>query len=205
VDDQAATEDEQDEAEATESAPTLIGKLFSYAFGCLFGRWDTRLAIGERNCPVLPAPFDPLPIRPPGMLTGTDKLPAKESPPGHPLRIEWDGITVDDPDHASDIVRRVREVLELIWKDWAGAIEKEACDIRQEDLISELRDFDDKLRRAANLHLEPDLNDGVVLNIALLHELVPWKEAKKYWVELLEGKYEWSAIGKQLRQNGVAK
>ena len=38
--------------------------------------------------------------------------------------------------------------------------------------------LDDKLRRAANLHLDPDLNDGVVLNIAPLWELVPWKEAK---------------------------
>ena len=67
------------------------------------------------------------------------------------------------------------------------------------------RDFEDKLRRAANLHLEPDLNDGVVLNIAPLHELVPWKEAKNYWEELLEGKYEWSSIGKQLRQKGLVK
>ena len=76
---------------------------------------------------------------------------------------------------------------------------------RQEDFLSELRDFEDKLRRAANLHLEPDLNDGVVLNIAPLHELVPWKEAKNYWEELLEGKYEWSSIGKQLRQKGLVK
>jgi len=76
---------------------------------------------------------------------------------------------------------------------------------RQEDLISELRDFEDKLRRAAKLHLEPDLNDGVVLNIAPLHELVPWKEAKHYWDELLEGKYEWSSIGKQLREKGLVK
>jgi hypothetical protein len=76
---------------------------------------------------------------------------------------------------------------------------------RQEDLISELRDFEDKLRRAADLHLEPDLNDGVVLNIAPLWELVPWKEAKSYWEELLEGKHEWSSIGKQLRQKGKVK
>jgi hypothetical protein len=74
---------------------------------------------------------------------------------------------------------------------------------QQEDFLSELRDFEDKLRRAANLHLEPDLNDGVVPNIAPLHELVPWKEAKSYWEELLEGKYEWSSIGKQLQERGL--
>jgi hypothetical protein len=76
---------------------------------------------------------------------------------------------------------------------------------RQEDFLSELRDFEDKLRRVANLHLEPDLNDGVVLNIAPLHELVPWKDAESYWEELLEGRYEWSSIGNQLRQKGLVK
>ena len=76
---------------------------------------------------------------------------------------------------------------------------------KQETFLSELRDFEDRLRRAANLHLEPDLNDGVVLNIAPLWELVPWREAKDYWEELLEGKYEWSSIGKQLREKGLVK
>ena len=76
---------------------------------------------------------------------------------------------------------------------------------QQDDFVKELRDFEDRLRRAANLHLEPDLNDGVVLTIAPLHELVPWKEAKKYWGELMEGQYEWSSIGKQLRQKGLVK
>jgi hypothetical protein len=74
---------------------------------------------------------------------------------------------------------------------------------RQESLVADLYDFRDKLRRAADLNLEPDLNDGVVLNIAPLRELVPWSEAKKYWDELLAGKYEWSSISKQLRSKGV--
>ncbi|GIX04291.1 MAG: hypothetical protein KatS3mg114_0160 [Planctomycetaceae bacterium] len=76
---------------------------------------------------------------------------------------------------------------------------------KQEDFLSELRDFEEKLRRAANLHLDPDLNDGVALNIAPLWELVPWKDAKKYWDELMEGKYEWSSIGKQLREKGLVR
>lgn len=56
-----------------------------------------------------------------------------------------------------------------------------------------------------DLHLEPDLSDGVVLNIAPLWELVPRKEAKKYWEELIEGKYEWSSIGKQLREKALVR
>jgi hypothetical protein len=44
---------------------------------------------------------------------------------------------------------------------------------------------------------------GRVLNIAPLYELVPWKEAEKTWEELLDGKYEWSSIGKQLREKGL--
>jgi hypothetical protein len=76
---------------------------------------------------------------------------------------------------------------------------------KQESFISELHDFHDKLKRAADLNLEPDLNDGVVLNIAPLWELVPWTEAKKYWNELLDGKYEWSSIAKQLRNRGLVK
>lgn len=73
---------------------------------------------------------------------------------------------------------------------------------KQEDLLAELRDFEEKLRRVANLHLKPDLNDGVALNLAPLWELVPLKDAKKFWDDLLAGKYEWSSLGKQLREQG---
>ena len=51
----------------------------------------------------------------------------------------------------------------------------------------------------AALGFEPDLDDGVALNIAPFHELTPWKDAKAYWKELLDGDYPWSTIGKRLR------
>ena len=74
---------------------------------------------------------------------------------------------------------------------------------KQEALVSEISSFFDKLKQVAALNLEPDLNDGVLLNFAPLWELTPWEEPKKYWDDLLAGKYEWSSISQQLRQRGM--
>ncbi len=76
---------------------------------------------------------------------------------------------------------------------------------RQEALLSELHDFRDRLERAVRLGLQPDLDDGVLLNIAPLYEIVPWKPAKDAWQELLAGKYAWSSIGAQLREQGLVR
>jgi len=73
----------------------------------------------------------------------------------------------------------------------------------QQDLVAEIREFRDTLKKAADLRLTPDLDDGVVLNIAPLHDLAPWSEASKYWNELQAGKHPWSSIGKQLEQKGM--
>ncbi len=75
---------------------------------------------------------------------------------------------------------------------------------RQEATVGEMTDFCEKLREAAERRLVPDLNDGVVLTIAPLHALVPWKEAADYWKALLAGKYPWSSITRQLRDRGMA-
>lgn len=65
----------------------------------------------------------------------------------YPLRISWDGVLVEDgmqyaegsrQIHKDDIVLRVREVLDLLWKDKSHEIEQEACNIFG---VSDLRDY----------------------------------------------------------------
>ena len=75
----------------------------------------------------------------------------------YPLRIKWDGILVDDPGfngaqpHRDDIVRRVREVLDLLWKDKSHEIEQEACDILG---VKTLRDYFRKPNKFFKDHLK---------------------------------------------------
>lgn len=123
----------------------ITGRLLSFTIGCILGRWDIRYATGDRPIPELPDdPFAALPPCPPGMLTGKDGLLLTASPPDYPLTIAWYGILVDDPGldgnslHPSDIVRRVRDVLVLLWPTHFGAIEAEACEILG---VKELRDY----------------------------------------------------------------
>jgi hypothetical protein len=117
----------------------------SYLFGCAFGRWDIRFAIGEQAPPELLDPFAPLPVCPSGQLQNAQGLPASQEdvPSSYPVRIPWDGILVDDPNHPLDLECRVREVIEIIWSGKDGgataeAIEHEACDILG---VKTLRDY----------------------------------------------------------------
>jgi hypothetical protein len=284
----------------------VTSELLSWIVGSIYGRWDVTYGIGNGKPTEVPSVIGNLSKYPPGFLLNNTGSPAREEDlaSNYPLRIDWDGIVVDDPEHEADIIHRCRECLEVIWGHRSETIEREICEIlgvqelrdyfrkpgnggfwvdhvkrysksrrkapiywylrsgkgnyglwlyyhrldkdflfkallnyvepkirleedrlnslrsrkeavgtsgreakqvekdidRQEQFLSELHDFRDKLRRAADLNLVPDLNDGAVLNIAPLWELVPWKEAQEYWEELIEGKYEWSSIGKQLHE-----
>lgn len=75
----------------------------SWAVGCSFGRFDWRLATGEREAPPEPEPFDPLPAKSPGML------PDGAEPFHHHA-----GILVDDEGHQHDLPRLIEQVLETV-------------------------------------------------------------------------------------------
>jgi len=231
----------------------------------------------------------------------------------YPLRISWDGVLVDDPGfnggqpHRDDIVRRVREVLDILWKDKAYEIEQEACDIlgvsglrdyfrkptgffqdhlkrysksrrkapiywpistasgsytlwlyyhrltdqtlyaavnkyvepkiveverglnRIEDdlkaasgrdatrlrdrlseaqsFLGELRDLREELLRIAALPYKPNLNDGVIINAAPLHNLFrlrTWaNDTKKVWSKLKKGGCDWAHLAYTIRPERV--
>ena len=75
----------------------------SWCTGVAFGRFDWRLAIGERDALPEPDPFDPLPTKSPGMLPD-------DAEPFH----AHDGILVDDPGHPHDLPRLIEDVLTTV-------------------------------------------------------------------------------------------
>lgn len=282
----------------------LVKTWLSYFIGVLFGRFDVRFLTGEQNEPHMHSPFDAVPASPPGLLTDQKGRPLYKAPKQYPINIAKHGILVDDPGlndnqlHRDDIVRRVREVLNLIWKDKSYEIEQEICDTlgvselrnyfrkpakffqdhvkryskgsrgrkapiywplstssgtytiwlyyhrlndqtlyaavnqyvepkiseverglaRIEDklkdasgsaatrlrdqlsevqaFLGELRDLREALLRITMLPYKPDLNDGVIINAAPLHDffrLSKWsKETKKVWNRLEKGECDWA-------------
>lgn len=94
--------EEADDSEDDDGAEALdqTDGLLSWAAGVAFGRFDWRLATGERGAPPEPDPFDALPAKSPGML-----------PDGAvPFQVH-SGILVDDQGHPDDLARLIEEVL----------------------------------------------------------------------------------------------
>jgi hypothetical protein len=71
---------------------------------------------------------------------------------------------------------------------------------RQEDVLADVREFRKELLDVAQLHLEPTLDDGVLLNAAPLHGLIPWPEADRCWRDLVQGRYPWSHVGREIQE-----
>jgi len=120
--------EEDDVAEESEADVTPLARsLLSWSVGVAFGRFDVRLATGEREAPPEPEPFDPLPVCSPGMLTDADGLPVAMPPEAYPLAFPADGILVDDSGHPRDLGRAVRSVFDLFFDDadarWHEAVE----------------------------------------------------------------------------------
>ena len=131
--------EDDDEPETAADTTALAAELVSWAVGVAFGRFDIRMATGERHRPTEPEPFDPLPVCSPGMLTGDDGLPLASPPVGYPLSFPDDGILVDDPGHQHDLTAAVRAVFEVVfgsladsmWQEVAALLDPRGHDLRQ--------------------------------------------------------------------------
>jgi hypothetical protein len=119
--------------------PTAFASsIIAYAVGSALGRWDIRFATGGRVSPEPPDLFAPLPPRPPGMLRDGGVVGPSDLPDDYPIRTSWSGMLLDDAGHVDDIERRVREILEAIWKEKAEAIERETCEVL---VVKNLREY----------------------------------------------------------------
>jgi hypothetical protein len=291
------------------TAKDVAASLISWAVGVALGRFDIRLAIGDRAIPELPDPFAPLPAYLPGML------PEGPAPEPYPLRVDADGILVDDEGHEDDIVRRVEAVFDVLWREQSAAYVRQACDMlgvrtlrdwfrrlgsggfwddhfkrysksrrnapiywplqspkgfytvwlyyhrlnadtlpkvlgprylggkiqrvkhsiealrpggdvkpditkqeerqlaERQDILVDLEEFQARLLEVVRLQNDrgetvgwaPDRDDGVVLNAAPLHAVIPWPRRKKqarrqvselaiYWQQLADGRYDWAHV-----------
>jgi hypothetical protein len=133
-----ADADDEADAEAAADTATLAAELVSWAVGVAVGRFDIRLATGDREVPVEPEPFDPLPVCSPAMLTGDDGLPVARPPAGYPLSFPDDGIVVDDQGHPRDLTTAVRAAFDTvfgasadeIWQETAALLDPKGHDVR---------------------------------------------------------------------------
>jgi hypothetical protein len=93
-DDAAVDNGESAGADSLNAAPA--DAILAWLVGVVFGRFDERLATGERPIPAESEPFDPLPSRSPGMW-----------PEDEPRFIQPPDVMVDDLGHDDDIRTRV--------------------------------------------------------------------------------------------------
>ncbi len=99
-------EGEDDEGGSADATQAEVGDaVHSWLVGVAFGRFDPRLATGERPIPPEPEPFAALPSRSPGMY------PEGEEP------ADRSDILVDDEGHTDDLTARAMAIAERVRVD----------------------------------------------------------------------------------------
>jgi hypothetical protein len=114
-------------------------------------------------------------------------------------------------------IREIEEDMKSAQGRKKGDLEK-VLDLR-EKMVVDVQAFGSSLRRVLEKKNQrgetvgwtQEIDDGVILNLAPLHELMPtWKEPEKFWKALQEGEYDWSRtamrywpdrVGEKCRKN----
>lgn len=118
--DLSESDDEGDDSES--GSVDLYGfcaELIDWLAGIAFGRWALPCKAGKSISLGLESPFDNLPSCPPAMLANS----STEFFSGA------SGVLVDDSESPDDIVRKIQNLISLIWGDKDQSIEREVCEI----------------------------------------------------------------------------
>lgn len=111
-DDQGSAWDGHQEIAVSDPASLATG-LVSWAVGIALGRFDVRLATGDRERVNEPTPFDRLPMYSPALLTRQGNPSYADSPGDYPVEVS--PMLVDDRGHRLDIAGRVRTVFDVVF------------------------------------------------------------------------------------------
>lgn len=71
---------------------------------------------------------------------------------------------------------------------------------KSEEFLEELELFKQDIQEVIDTGFKPDIDDGVILNMASLYKLIPWKELKKYYKNLQMGQYEWAHVSRYFKK-----
>lgn len=99
IPERAESAEDSDDGELPHDGSAFV----SWAVGTTFGRFDLRLATGERLVPPVRRPFDRMPPKSAAML-----------PDGDAPFMPTSGVFVDDPGHSDDLAARVTAVYERV-------------------------------------------------------------------------------------------
>jgi hypothetical protein len=129
-------------------------ELLAWGIGCCFGRWDIRKKKSNQNLfDQCKDPFSQLPDCSPGMILNSKGrlIQAVNLPADYPIEISPVGCLADDTGNINNIVARLHDVFEYIWKEESENIEQELCEILEVSSIGEYmkkpaRFFEDHLK-----------------------------------------------------------
>lgn len=68
--------------------------------------------------------------------------------------------------------------------------EMEKLIVKSEEFLEELELFKQDIQEVIDTGFKPNIDDGVILNMAPLYKLISWKEPEKYYKNLQMGQYE---------------
>lgn len=113
--------------------------LLSYLFGIAVGRWDARVALDPDKASGLSELFCPPALRPPGMLSDSEALSARDASSNYPLGIPPSRLLIDEVGHDWDVEGAVLAAAQVVLDSPEDSIEEALAAVGSRTLRDFLR------------------------------------------------------------------